>query len=653
MSSAEVEQVIIGTAGHIDHGKTALVRALTGFDTDTLAEEKRRGITIELGFAFMDISEQGKEVVFIDVPGHEKLIKTMVAGASNIDAALLVVAADEGINVQTIEHLDILRLLGIKTGLVAITKSDLVDNTHIEAVKAEVTNLTAGTFLEGAPIIPVSAITGAGLDELRSALFGITSKVKARRDSGVFRMPIDRVFTMQGFGVVIAGTILSGEIKVGDKLEILPEKIIARVRGLQVHGRKVDSSCIGRRTAINLQDVKKEQLRRGQCACAPGSIIPTDRLDAGLRTLTSGNVEIKNRERVRLHIGTDEVICRAVLINSNKLSPGQEGLVQMVLESPTTAMPKDPFVLRTFSSMVTIGGGTVLDPHPRPHKRFDDAVIEAAARLEGRLPIAVEQAFIKSRAVPHTPAEIASVIGEDESEVTTAVEELLDADKLVRMTREPSPTQPLKYLHVEQYNGITEKLLGIMNDFFSKNPYRLLMPSADLQSKAARLAERRTIEVIINDLIERGTIKKRGSKFAIAGREPDYKPGEQQLAEQIEEIYRNAGYTSPLEEDVIQDLKIRPDMFSNIMIGLIDQGRLVRLNDKVTYHIESYKKARKVVMDYIESNGSITAAELRDKLDVTRKYAIAILEYFDSTALTKRDGDKRVLRQHNKEESSR
>ena len=400
----EKDHAIIGTAGHIDHGKTALVKALTGLDVDTLAEEKRRGITIELGFAFMDAPGFEKEIIFIDVPGHEKLIKTMVAGASNIDAVLFVIAADEGINVQTIEHFDILRLLEIENGVIALTKADLVDDERIRAVTSEIRELTQGSFLADAPIIPVSSLTGEGVEEVRAALIEAARKVAVRRDSGVFRMPIDRAFAMQGFGAVIAGTILSGRARIGDKLEILPDGLMTRVRGIQVHAKSVEESHIGIRTAINLQNVKKEQLRRGQCAAAPGSVTATTRLDALLHLLQSYGEDLKNRTRIRFHVGADEVIGRLILLESDKLAPGQCAAAQFVLESPTVAVPRDRYVIRTFSSMKTIGGGTILDSNPAPHKRLDSSTVESINKLKGGIEDVVEQAFVKSGAAGLTVA---------------------------------------------------------------------------------------------------------------------------------------------------------------------------------------------------------------------------------------------------------
>ena len=392
--------VIFGTAGHIDHGKTALVKALTGIDADTLSEEKRRGITIELGFVFMETPIADKQIVFIDVPGHEKLVKTMVAGASHIDAALLVIAADEGINVQTREHFEILQLLGIPKGLIALTKSDLVDEGRLKELEASVSHFLSGTFLEGAPLIPVSAISGEGIESLRSALLDIAQEVQARTDSGPFRMPVDRVFTMKGFGTVIAGTVLSGEVKEGDRVTIYPEGLVSRVRSVQVHHSKTDRSRIGKRTALNLPEIAKDKLYRGQTAAASDSLTPTNRLDGKLQLLKSYGKDLKNRERLRLHIGTAEIIGRLVIINRERLSPGETAFAQFVLESPTVALPQDRFVVRTFSPLVTIGGGIILDAQPQKHKRFSPETVQEMVLLDGSFEDAVEQAFMKSLFTP-------------------------------------------------------------------------------------------------------------------------------------------------------------------------------------------------------------------------------------------------------------
>jgi len=643
--SVVTDHTIVGTAGHIDHGKTALIKALTGIDVDTLTEEKRRGITIELGFAFLDTPGLDREIIFIDVPGHEKLIKTMVAGASNIDAVLFVIAADERINVQTLEHFDILQLLAIEQGVIALTKADLVDETHIRAVTGDIRSMVEGSFLENAPIIPVSSVTGMGVDEIKAALVEVAKKMRIRRDSGVFRMPVDRAFAMQGFGAVIAGTILSGTVNIGDKLEILPDGLISRVRGIQVHAKSVQQSHIGVRTAINLQDVKKEQLRRGQAAVAPGSVTPTTRLDTQLHLLRSYGEDLKNRTRVRFHVGADEVIGRVVLLESDRMAPGQTASVQLVLESPTVALPKDRFVIRTFSSQQTIGGGSVLDAHAHAHKRGDASTVESLGKLRGGLADVVEQVFVKSGAAPLGVSEAAGRIGESEDDVAAAVAELLASEKLVRVS--PGAGDDVRkgrYLSVGAYSKLVEQFIGILKDYYSRNHYRVFMPSSDLQSHFTKLAERQVYETLIADLSAKGVIKARRVKVGLADRQPQWKVGERDLAAKIEKMYEIDGYAALPEEEVQQLLNLRADFFRNIMTALTDQGRLVRLSDRVTYHEKYLRSAREFVVDYIREHGGITAGELRDKLGMTRKYAIAILEYLDNAQVTRRLGDKRVLR---------
>lgn len=632
----ETQHAIIGTAGHIDHGKTALVKALTGLDVDTLAEEKRRGITIELGFAFMDAPELERQVVFIDVPGHEKLVKTMVAGASNLDMAMLVVAADEGVSVQTIEHFEILQLFGIPGGLVALTKADLVDEHRIEQVTQDVRNLTAETFLEGAPILPVSSVTGQGVEELKAAIVDLAADVRKRSDSGVFRMPIDRVFTMHGFGTVIAGTILSGTARVGDRIEILPEGIQTKIRGLQVHSRTVDHSTIGMRTAINIQDVKKEDLRRGQCACVPGSVTPTSRVDVKLRVLKSAGEDVKNRIRVRFHVGTDEVMGRVVLLGMDALAPGQVGLAQLVLESPTVAVTGDQFVIRSFAAMNTLGGGAILDAHAVPHKRSDETVVETLGKLEGGVAEAVEHALEKSGPVAMGLGELAAAAGRSESEVAGVLQSLTDSGRVVALPKSG-------YLHVSQYDKLADRMIGIIEDYYSKNPYRVFIPSADLLSRFSKFAERQVYDAILTDLQGRGKLVLRDRKVGVAGREPQWKTGERDLADRIEKIYLDTGYASPSEDELMSELRIAPSFFRNVMTALMDQDRLVRLAERVTYHSTHLKSATDLIVGHIRQHGGITAAELRDEMGLSRKYTIALLEYLDTVQVTKRLGDKRVL----------
>jgi len=636
----EIEHVIIGTAGHIDHGKTLLIKALTGIDADTLAEEKRRGITIELGFVFLDTPGYGKQIVFIDVPGHEKLIKTMVAGASNIDAALLVIAADEGISLQTREHFDILRLLGINRGIVALTKSDLATEDRILEVTGQTKNFLKDSFLEEAPIIPVSAKDGSGIEDLKKALLAVGDEVGTRHDSGIFRMPVDRVFTMRGFGTVIAGTILSGKVEEGDKIEVFPDGITGKVRGIQVHHSKVDRSVLGKRTALNLQDVKKEALRRGQCAGEPGSLNPTYRLDANLRLLKNYGKKLKNRTRIRLHVGTAEIISRLVLLEGDVMLPGQEALVQFVLESPTVALPGDRFVIRTFSPLMTIGGGEILDSTPKKHKRFDAKTIEGLQRLGGDLTERINQVLLDAKTLPLSLSAMRKKIGEKEEALEDALHHLEDAKKVIKITGH----KEAKYLHKNSFEALENRSKSIVKEFLDKNPHRLAMPYEELRSRILELTDNMTFKAVVDGLVEMGIFIRRNSDVSLVGYESKLKPGDQEILRQIEQEFKSKGFAAPIEEELRQKVGLNTKEFKNLMYNLFEKDILVRLSDKVVYHRDAVEKARRIVLQYLEKYPSITVAELRDILRLSRKYATAILEYFDHTGLTKRDKDVHILR---------
>ena len=635
----DLDHVIIGTAGHIDHGKSALVRALTGTDPDTLPEEKARGMTIELGFVFLDDPAYPKQLVFIDVPGHEKFVRTMAAGASNVDAALFIVAADEGIAVQTREHFDILRLLDVKFGVIALTKCDLVDETRLAELTASVRGFVRGSFLADAPIIPVSALTGAGVAEIKAALQEIGRRVGPRPDSGVFRMPVDRVFTMRGFGTVVAGTILSGGVSAGDRIEIYPEGLKTRVRGVQVHGSKADRSAIGRRTALNLQDAAKEDLRRGQVAAAEGSLAPTARLDVRLDVLPSAPREIKHRERVRLHIGTDEVMARLSIIGGQTIAPGATAAVQLVLERTAVALPGDRFVIRSFSPIVTIGGGRVLDAAPEKHKRFSGGVLEGLGKLGGTARDAVEQMFAKAGGEPQTVPGIARKLGRSEPEIAEAVSALLAGCSLVALPGE----KPERYLHESAYARLSEGLVAAVRAYFEKNPFRPAMPYSDLRAEFLKAGDAPTLKLILDGLVSSGVLVRKDAEIGLAGREAKVDPAEAGLRSRIGGAFRSARFTSPPEDDVRARLGLNPSAFNPVLSGLLRSGELVRLAPKVIYHRETVEAARAAVAGLIERHGSVTIAELRDRLDVSRKFAQAILEYFDKTGFTMRVEDRHVL----------
>jgi selenocysteine-specific elongation factor len=633
----EKEHVIVGTAGHIDHGKSSLVKALTGIDPDALPEEKERGMTIELGFVFLDIPDYEKQIVFIDVPGHEKFVKTMVAGASHIDAAVFIIAADEGISVQTREHFEILKLLGVRMGIVALTKSDLVDEMRLLELEAEVRDFVAGSFLEAAPILPVSSVTRAGLDDLKMALMDIGRRVEKRPDCGLFRMPIDRVFTMHGFGTVVAGTILSGEVKAGDRIQILPEGREVKVRGVQLHKEKRDRSEIGRRTALNLQDVDKEFLRRGQVAAAPGFLAPATRIDARLRLLADAPKELKTRDRVRLHIGTDEVIARVILLEKEKAQPGESVLAQFVLESPTAALHNDRFIIRTFSPVVTIGGGEILDTSPPRHKRFDPKAIEGVKRWEGPLTSIVEQALRKKAPRPLAPADAAREFGKRIDDVKRAFADLLAAGTIAAL-----PSEKGDYVLREEAERQSERMLTLIQRFFKANPGSAAMPLADLRTQFLQASDESLFKWTLDGLIEKKALERRENAIGLPGREAKTSTKELELGLRIEAEFKRARFETPSEDDVCRKLGLHERVFKGVMHTLLQQSRLVRLDPKVTYHWDFLEKAREGALDILRKRGEITIVDLKDRLQVSRKYACALIEHFDRTGVTRRVGDKHV-----------
>ena len=635
----DLDHVIVGTAGHIDHGKSALVKALTGTDPDTLPEEKARGMTIELGFVFLDDPAYPKQIVFIDVPGHEKFVKTMAAGASHLDAALLVVAADEGLAVQTREHFDILRLLDVGIGLIALTKCDLVDEARLAEVAASVRAFVAGSFLDGAPILPVSAVTGSGVPELKAALQAVGRRVRPRPDNGIFRMPIDRVFTVHGFGTVVAGTILGGTVKAGDRVAVYPEGLETRVRGVQVHGSKADRSGLGRRTALNLQDIAKEDLRRGQVAAAVGSLTPTSRLDARLDVLAGAPREIKHRDRVRLHVGTDEVMARLSVLGGRAIAPGATASVQLVLERPTVALPGDRFVIRSFSPIMTIGGGRVLDAAPERHKRFGGGVLEGLEKLGGSTQEAVEQMFAQAGERSQTAADIALKLGRSGSEVEAAVADLLAAGRLVSL---PGET-PARYLHKTAFDRLSEGLPAAVRAYFEKNPFRAGMPYSDLRAAFLETGEAGTLKLVLESQIAAGVLVRQGAEIGLAGRQAAADPAAAALRDRISAAFKSARFSAPLEDEVRARLGLNPSAFNPALNALLRAGELVRLAPKVIYHRDALEAARTAVAGLIERHGSVTIAELRDRLELSRKYAQAILEYFDKAGFTRRVEDRHVL----------
>jgi selenocysteine-specific elongation factor len=633
-----MKQVVMGTAGHIDHGKTQLVKTLTGIDTDRLKEEKERGITIDLGFAHLTY-EDGTEVGVIDVPGHERFVRNMLAGVGGIDLVMLVIAADEGVMPQTREHLAICQLLRVKEGLVALTKADLVDEDWLELVSEDTREFLKGTFLEGKPIVPVSAKTGQGIDELKRVLQALVARVPPKQLEGKFRLPVDRVFTIRGFGTVVTGTLFSGTIRVEDRIEIYPKGIEAKIRGLQVHNASVPEAVAGQRTAINLQGIDKVELERGDVLGHPGEFAPTFMLDAVLQHLSDAPRPLRHRARVRLHVGTSEIMGRVILLDRDELAPGEEAYVQLRLEEPAIVLPRDRFVIRSYSPVQTIGGGILLDAQASKHRR-GEAALAAHFRLlaEGsseeifshHLRQATHQGLRLSEFLPRTEL--------SESRLRQVATTLQRAGRLRAVNADMG-----WYLHAEALDSLTRELRRYLETFHRQNPLKPNIASEELRAKVRGLGERVCL-MALEELRQQGVVVVERDRVRLATHQVALDDTRERILNELEAEFLAAGYQPPRVEDLFAKLNIGKGHDKALLQVLLDQGRAVRLKENVVFHRANLAKAETLLVQYLRDHREITPIEFKDLLGISRKYAIPMLEYFDSQKITIRVGDKRILR---------
>ena len=635
-----MKQVILGTAGHIDHGKTTLVKALTGVDTDRLKEEKIRGITIELGFASLELPN-GEMIGVVDVPGHEKFVKHMVAGATGVDIVALVVAADEGVMPQTREHLEICELLKVKKGLVVLTKIDLVDDPDwLELVKEDVKDFLKGTFLEGAPIIPVSATEGEGLQELLLELQKLVDSVDPRPSVGNFRMFIDRVFTIKGFGTVVTGTSLSGHLQVGDPVMVYPQGLESRVRGLQVHNREVNDVFSGQRTAINLQGLEKSSIERGNVVATPGSLIPTYMVDAYFEYLESNPKPLKNRSKARLHIGTTEIISTVVILGKEELSPGESAYVQFRMDKPTTTMAGDRYILRSYSPIRTIGGGHVLNPLPRKHKGDLGKVVESLKILDEGT---AEDAFLW-----HLKEVSLKGISKTELSIRTNLppkvfdklwQKALSNGQALLYDRESQ-----KIVYRDAADTAKKMIVDALEQFHKENPLKTGMGKEELGSKMPPWLESRLFNQILFQLSKEGTVVQEKEWVRMASHSLDLGKDEEEIKKQIERLYREAGLTPPFFKEVVQKVPGESKVKYDVLDLMLEEGILVKVKDDLYFHREALENLKQRLIQFLEEHHEISPAEFKKLTQASRKFSIPLLEYFDSTRVTIRVGDKRVLR---------
>lgn len=608
-----MKNITIGTAGHVDHGKTTLIKALTGIDTDRLKEEKERGMTIDLGFASLDLPN-GAHAGIVDVPGHERFIKNMLAGAGGVDLALLVIAADESVMPQTVEHLEILQLLEVKRGVIALTKADLVDADWIEAVEEDVRKALEGTFLADAPIIPVSSTTGQGLPELLAAIQDASEGVEARDSSGPFRLPIDRVFTLTGFGTVVTGTLVAGTVKVGDAVEVLPKGLKSRVRQIQIHGRKVESASAGSRVAMNLAGLEVSDLERGDVCATPETLKASSLLDLRLTLLKSAK-PLKNRTRVRLHVGTAELLGRLTLLDRDDLKPGDQAYAQFRSETPAAAARNDRFVIRSYSPMTTIGGGVIIEPNARRHRRFDASTISALTTSSKGSPEELLEQELKQSPTGKTSAS------------HELVESLKQQGKIIEL---PGG----RAMHSSVLAHHADKIRSTLQFFHEKNPLKLGMPKEELRNTAGKAFDAKGFASLLEYIAQAGEISTSDTLVSLAGREVSLKPEQQSAADRMLEALQKAGLNVPSPDE------LGP---REILDLLVQRGEVIRVTQDLYFHHETIERAERTVREYIGKNGKITVSEFRDATGSTRKYALPILEYFDSKKVTRRLGDERVL----------
>lgn len=630
-----MNNIIIGTAGHVDHGKTCLIRALTGIETDRLSEEKKRGITIELGFAYLDLPN-GERAGIIDVPGHEKFMRNMLAGAGGIDLALLIVAADEGVMPQTLEHLGILSLLDIKKGIVVLTKSDTVDSDWQALVAEEISEHTKGTFLENAPIMPVSSVTGDGIDALRNKIFEMINDVGAKKQNKPFRIPIDRVFSMDGFGTVITGTMIEGHMNEGDEIMVYPSETLGKVRNVQVHSQKVQTAFAGQRVAVNLSNLKKSEIDRGDVLAPAKSMMTTTLLDVKLTVLKNINHEILNSARLHFYHGSRELLCKTTLLDRDKLSAGENGYAQLRLEEKIAVKAGDRFVVRFYSPLETIGGGVIIDPAPQKHKRNDrDCLTSLAKKERGTLKERLEEFIHDASAYFHTTAYVALQMNTPEVDAKRAANELAQTGAIIRIT-------PAIYVHRDFAHSQATRLCSILDAYHKENPLKSGIKREELRSRFLPNRDIAIVDGMLAHYDAEKLIKSADGSISLFDFSVKITTDVADVTSKIEKLYIDAAFTPPATDEVIASMG-KPRDISQVHNAMIAAGTLVRMDSQISFHREHYDRAVEQIREYIAQNGNISLGQCRDLLGTSRKYAVAILETLDRQRITKMVGDARIL----------
>ena len=631
-----MKHVIIGTAGHVDHGKTALVKALTGIDTDRLEEEKRRGVTIELGFAYIDF-EDGTRAGVVDVPGHERFIRNMLAGAGGIDLAMLVVAADEGVMPQTREHLGILSQLGVSDGIVVVTKCDKVEPDWLELVLDDIAQLVPGTFLEGKQLIPVSAVTGEGLPELKRALREMVGRVETKNDALPFRLPVDRVFPVDGFGTVVTGTLIEGSISAGDIAEILPSGEKAPARSIQVHGRSVEKAYAGQRTAISLAGVKRGNISRGDVVAAKGTLNVTDAVDVRLNVLRDSKRVIKTGSELHLYHGTRTLLVKAILLDAGELRAGDSCYARLRLKEMLPCKRGDRFVVRFYSPIETIGGGVILDSSPGKRAPRGKAGLEALRIREQGSDEELAELAASALGRAFTGIDMRRRADMDEGACREAIGSLLGSGRLIGLGAD-------KYSSAETLGILGGKAASLLESYHSSYPLRTGMNVAELRQKLLPDTETADASAVLNALRDLGTIALSEREAALPDFSVSLTPSQKKTRDELMKIMSEARYETPLPDELAAMFaKPGKNEFEQVLESAKSNGELIMLSPQVLWTKEAYLKATGLLRVHFETEEEITLAQCRDLLGTSRKYALAFLEYLDRTQATRKQGDSRRL----------
>jgi len=631
-----MKQIILGTAGHIDHGKTTLVKALTGIDTDRLKEEKARGITIELGFAHLELPG-GQLLGIVDVPGHEKFVKNMVAGATGIDLVALVIAADEGVMPQTREHLEICQLLKVRSGLVILTKVDLVDAEWLELVKEDVSNFLSGTFLAGAPIVEVSSTTGRGIDDLLKLLDQLVKGVSERDTGSFFRLPIDRVFTMKGFGTVVTGTTISGQIDLGEEATIYPKEVTAKIRGIQVHNREVSKVSAGLRTAINLQAVEKAEIERGDVLGAKDLLKPTQLVDVTIDLLKSAVRKLKHRTKVRFHTGTAEIVSTVLLLDRDELNPGETCFAQIRLEKPTLLLARDRYVIRSYSPVRAIGGGEVLNVLPeRRKRRSEKSLSELKTLSRGDLNEITEQFVHTGRFRGIEQAELPFLTNTSRKRLEEVLKKLLAQKKVILYDREKGGL-----IHSEFLQAARDEITSTLDRYHRENPLKEGFHKEELRSRTAGSRNPKLFQFLISQLTNEGVVVQEKETLRLGSHKVTLAEDQQQVRRRIEETYLKGGLQPPYFKEI-------KDQFAtggnDVLQVMLKEGVLVKVKEDLYFHRDVLTALKNRLIEHLREKGEIDTPQFKEMTNASRKYTIPLLEFFDITQVTVRVGDKRVLR---------